>query len=349
MSRKPRVQYVLDTGNIKNLPENEIKMILRGADELIGTGGRSMLVKILKGSKDKKVLEHHLDECPAYGFYHSLTLEEISYRVDWVIEEDYLRIEYGGRLPLLIFSEKGWGMEEETFAEEIYQKFCQDLEENQRNVISKMKEVNRQVVFDVLEKIRASKNTAFLPLLEAWKNVEVRKVKARISSVEKSLGNASGEPWIEYRKATKGDVKEITDLVHKTVRKIYPQYYPAEVADFFCMHHSKERIQADIQAGNVWVLLRDGCMVGTGSAEENHITRIYVLPQFQKKGYGTRIMQELEQRIRKEYESVELDASLSSCFLYEKLGYRTIRHEQIHLMNSIVLVYEVMEKRFEKE
>lgn len=29
-------------------------MILRGADELISTGGRSMLAKILKGSKDNK-------------------------------------------------------------------------------------------------------------------------------------------------------------------------------------------------------------------------------------------------------------------------------------------------------
>ena len=34
---------------------NDIKAILRAADELIGTGGRTMLSRILKGSKDKKV------------------------------------------------------------------------------------------------------------------------------------------------------------------------------------------------------------------------------------------------------------------------------------------------------
>ena len=55
MSKKiRRVPVVLDTGEIKSLPPEDIKMILRGADELISTGGRSMLVKILKGSKDKK-------------------------------------------------------------------------------------------------------------------------------------------------------------------------------------------------------------------------------------------------------------------------------------------------------
>ena len=33
-------------------------------------------------------------------------------------------------------------------------------------LIEQMKTVNRQVVFDVLEKIRASKNTDFIPVLE---------------------------------------------------------------------------------------------------------------------------------------------------------------------------------------
>ena len=81
-----RVQFSLDTGGIKELSEEEIRMILRAADELISVGGRSLLVKILKGSNDKKVLEYKLNECPSYGFYSILTLEEISYRVDWMLK-----------------------------------------------------------------------------------------------------------------------------------------------------------------------------------------------------------------------------------------------------------------------
>ena len=188
MSRKrQRVQFSLDAGGIKVLNDVEIKMILRAADELISVGGRNMLVKILKGSKDKKLLEHNLNECPAYGFYAALTLEEISHRVDWMLKKDYLRISYSGRLPMLIFSEKGWEIEAETFAEEIYQRFCLDLQEKQTSIISEMKDVNRQVVFSVLEKIRASKNAEFIPMLEQWKAVEVRKVRERIESVQKSL------------------------------------------------------------------------------------------------------------------------------------------------------------------
>lgn len=47
MSKKVRrVLVVLDAGEIKDLPQEDIQMILRGADELILTGGRSMLAKI---------------------------------------------------------------------------------------------------------------------------------------------------------------------------------------------------------------------------------------------------------------------------------------------------------------
>lgn len=47
MSKKVRrVPVILDAGEIKDLPQEDIQMILRGADELILTGGRSLLAKI---------------------------------------------------------------------------------------------------------------------------------------------------------------------------------------------------------------------------------------------------------------------------------------------------------------
>jgi len=52
-----KVEVQLDTKSIKDLSAEEIKAILRGTDDLIATAGRSMLAKILKGSKDKKLLQ----------------------------------------------------------------------------------------------------------------------------------------------------------------------------------------------------------------------------------------------------------------------------------------------------
>lgn len=188
MSRKVRrVPVSLDAGEIKDLPLEDIRMILRGADELISTGGRSMLAKILKGSKDKKIFEYKLNECPAYGYYQDMKLDDISKCIDWMIKKDYLRIEYDYRLPLLVFSEKGWQIEKETFAQELYQRMCLDVEEKKARVLFEMKEVNRLVVMCVLDKIEKEGTEEFLPYLGAWKMLEVKKVAARIAEVEKKI------------------------------------------------------------------------------------------------------------------------------------------------------------------
>ena len=190
MSRKVRrVPVVLDAGEIRDLPMEDIRVILRGADELISTGGRSMLAKILKGSKDKKILEYKLNECPAYGYYHDMKLNDISKCIDWMIKKDYLRIKYDYRLPLLVFSEKGWEIEKETFAEELYQRFCLDIKEKNARVIFEMKDVNRQVVMLVLDKIEKDGTEEFLNSLEAWKLMEVKKVAVRIAEVENTIKN----------------------------------------------------------------------------------------------------------------------------------------------------------------
>ena len=120
MSRKVRrVPVTLNARDVKELPEDEIRMILRGADDLIGSGGRGLLAKILKGSRQKAVLEHELDQSPVYGALSELSLEQITARIDWLIIEGYFRIEYDYRLPLLVYAPRGWEIERETYADEL--------------------------------------------------------------------------------------------------------------------------------------------------------------------------------------------------------------------------------------
>ncbi|MBW4082289.1 hypothetical protein [Paenibacillus sp. S150] len=52
--RSPEVEVQLDSGGIRNLPEHDIKAIFRAAGDLIMAGGRNLLAKILKGSRDKR-------------------------------------------------------------------------------------------------------------------------------------------------------------------------------------------------------------------------------------------------------------------------------------------------------
>ena len=85
-------------------------------------------------------------------------------------------------------------------------------------------------------------------------------------------------------------------------------------------------------------------IVGTGCFDRNHITGVYVLPAYQKRGCGSQIMDHLEAEIAKRYDTAVLDASLPAVCLYEKRGYRTVGHGIYELENEGKLVYEIMEK-----
>ena len=85
----------------------------------------------------------------------------------------------------------------------------------------------------------------------------------------------------------------------------------------------------------------DGTIVATGCFVDNHITRIYVLPEHQKKGYGTFIMKNIEVQISEKNDKEYLDASLPAAALYEKLGFSTVKHECYPVENGVILAYEV--------
>lgn len=153
---------------------------------------------------------------------------------------------------------------------------------------------------------------------------------------------------MEYIKATGKESGQIFKLVQETIETIYPKYYPKEVVEFFCELHCHSNIVKDIELGLVGILIDDGLVVGTGCYVNNHITRVYVAPAFQKRGYGSYIMQCLEDQIGLKYDKVYLDASLPASHLYESRGYKTIKHEKWPVENNVILVYEIMEKVLEK-
>ncbi|MDE6742274.1 MAG: GNAT family N-acetyltransferase [Lachnospiraceae bacterium] len=152
---------------------------------------------------------------------------------------------------------------------------------------------------------------------------------------------------MKYITATSHMADAIYDVLLTTIKTIYPYYYPAEVVDFFCRHHSKEHILEGIASGNMGVLMDNDVIVGTGCYDGNHIAGVYVLPSRQNRGCGSYIMNCLEAEIAKEYDTVTLDASLSAVFLYEHRGYKTVGHGIYELENGVKLVYEVMDKRLD--
>ena len=183
-----RDKYTLDANGINSLPHQEIVAILRAADDLIMSGGRSLLVKILKGSKAKNILEHGFHKNPFYGYYAHITGDEVLARVDWTIINEYLRIEYDYRLPMLVYTDKGWEIERETYAGELLQDFDDMLDKgNGPYLMSYLKDRSRDLILLLLDKVEETGNKKYIPLLEAWAAIDYKKVRARINKVINNL------------------------------------------------------------------------------------------------------------------------------------------------------------------
>ena len=120
MARKVRhIPVTLDARGTTQLSQADLVAILRGADPLIMSGGRSLLSKILKGSSARKIIDLKLDTCPSFGYFRHLTAIEILARIDWAILNGYLALEYSGSLPLLTYTPRGWEIEKDTYSDEL--------------------------------------------------------------------------------------------------------------------------------------------------------------------------------------------------------------------------------------
>ena len=149
---------------------------------------------------------------------------------------------------------------------------------------------------------------------------------------------------LQYRKATLDDAHRVFHIVRHTKDVIYHDYYTQEVVEYVDRYYTFEIIKSDIEQGRTCVLVKDGKIIGTGSRVDNHIMRVYVLPEFQGQGLGSAIMDELEEEIFESYNECVLEASLPACIFYENRDYKTVKHVKENIGDGKCMVYEIMRK-----
>lgn len=148
----------------------------------------------------------------------------------------------------------------------------------------------------------------------------------------------------EITKASVSDMAAVTNITQTTIRAVYPKYYPQGAVDFFSTHHSDEKISADISSGFVYLLKYEGRSAGTVTISENHINRLFVLPEYQGRGFGRALMDMAEDTIFRCFDKIELDASLPAKRIYLKRGYKETEYHIIDTPDGDRLCYDVMVK-----
>lgn len=151
---------------------------------------------------------------------------------------------------------------------------------------------------------------------------------------------------MEIIKAQSDDLETVRDITRTTINVIYPRYYPTGAVQFFLAYHSDEHIMADISDGKVFLLYVEEKPAGTVTISDNNINRLFVLPMFQHKGYGKKLLDFAEKKILESYDCVQIDASFPAKRIYLKRGYKEVEYNIIDTENGDCLCYDVM--RLEK-
>ncbi len=149
---------------------------------------------------------------------------------------------------------------------------------------------------------------------------------------------------MEIVKAKPNDFEEVKRITQDTIKQIYPHYYPTGVVEFFQEHHSDDIIMNDIIQAKVYLVNDNKENIGTVTIDGNEISRLFVLPEFQRKGYGTAIMQNIEKRIFENYPEIQLHASLPGKKLYINRGYFEVEYRTKMVTYDDWICIDIMKK-----
>jgi ribosomal protein S18 acetylase RimI-like enzyme len=148
-------------------------------------------------------------------------------------------------------------------------------------------------------------------------------------------------------------VAEVSDA--REILALQKRAYQSEAAiyDDYVMPpltQTLEETEDDLRKNLVLKVVMDGKIIGSVRAYTRDgtcfIGRLIVAPEFQNRGIGTRLMEEVENRFSaaRRYELFTGQRSARSLHLYRKLGYRVFRTQSVTAMLTLVYLEKLQDE-----
>lgn len=134
---------------------------------------------------------------------------------------------------------------------------------------------------------------------------------------------------MRIRRFTEQDAPAVSDLIVTTLRVSNTKDYPPDMMEELVLHMQPVDILQRASRAHYYVAVDDEKIVGCGAIgaywdkeDESILLTIFVLPEYQGRGIGRKIVENLE---RDEYalraKRIEIPASITGLPFYRKMGY----------------------------
>lgn len=130
---------------------------------------------------------------------------------------------------------------------------------------------------------------------------------------------------MSIKKADKKDIKEIVDVIRKSILATHIDIYPQDEIDHKLRIYSEDKIKEYMNKGEYFVDVEDNKIVGCVLVKEDNMRSLYVLPEYMKRGIGSKLAQKAEDCIKDDgYNHVNIWSSLISIDFYKSRGYKIL-------------------------
>jgi hypothetical protein len=101
--------------------------------------------------------------------------------------------------------DEGWEIERETFTDELLRGFDEMLAAGRIPFdMSYLKDRNRGMITLLLNKVEATRDPKYVPLLEAWEQIDYKKVRTRIRQVIHRLNQSATQNGVATDSLSRG-------------------------------------------------------------------------------------------------------------------------------------------------
>jgi GNAT superfamily N-acetyltransferase len=130
---------------------------------------------------------------------------------------------------------------------------------------------------------------------------------------------------VEIRRATAGDAEAVCQIVMQALRETNARDYPASVIDRLVLT-LPAAVASKLQEWHAYVAVADGRVVGTASLDGNTVRAVFVHPDYQGRGVGTKLMDAVEQAANTQSEvTLDVQSSITAQQFYAKRGFKVVR------------------------
>ena len=152
---------------------------------------------------------------------------------------------------------------------------------------------------------------------------------------------------VNIRTVTPTDISDIYKVHQASIHGINEGLYPKKMINAWAAGVSCKALQEEIESPETIGFLAEsvGKICGFAALRHQAVCAMYVHPQYQCRGIGSRLLDRLEaEAARKGIHRLRLNASLNAGSFYEGKGYHVIRETPFAFNNSVSLASLEMAK-----